>query len=55
MQSGDKRLKRKEMGVPKRNKMRQIQCAERDTGGEEREKGLLTEACGRGGEESATE
>jgi hypothetical protein len=38
MQSGDKRLKGKEMSVPERNKMQQIQCAERDTVGEEREK-----------------
>jgi hypothetical protein len=38
MQSGDKRLKGKEMSVPERNKMQQIQCAERDAEGEEREK-----------------
>jgi hypothetical protein len=38
MQRGDKRLKGKEMSVPDRNKMQQIQYAERDTEGEEREK-----------------
>jgi hypothetical protein len=37
MQSGDKRLKGKEMSVPERNKIQQIQRAERDTEGEERE------------------
>src|SRR5260370_753227 len=38
MQSGDKRLKGKEMSVPDSNNMEQIQCAEGDSGGEEREK-----------------
>src|SRR6266404_5484370 len=38
MQSGDKRLKGKEMSVPDSNNMGQIQCAEGDSGGEEREK-----------------
>src|SRR6266699_5389351 len=38
MKSGDKRLKGKEMTVPDSNKIQQIQCAERDTGGEETEK-----------------
>ena len=38
MQSGDKRLKGKEMTIPDSNKIQQIQCAERDTGGEETEK-----------------
>jgi len=37
MQSGDKGLKGKEMCVPDGNKMGQIQCAERDSGGEQRE------------------
>jgi hypothetical protein len=32
-------LKGKEMGVPDSDRMRQIQCPERDTGGEERGKG----------------
>jgi len=38
MQRGDKRLKGKEMSIPDRNKMQQIQYVERDTEGEEREK-----------------
>src|SRR6267378_5035102 len=38
MQSGDKRLKGKEMSVPDSNNMEQIQCAEGDRGGEEIEK-----------------
>jgi hypothetical protein len=38
MQSGDKRLKGKEMSVPDSNNMEQIQCAEGDSGGEEIEK-----------------
>src|SRR5713226_10433684 len=35
MPSGYKQLKGKEMGVPNRDKLAQIQCLERDTGGEE--------------------
>jgi hypothetical protein len=46
MQSGDKRLKRKEMSVPDSNNMEQIQCAEGDSGGEEREKGSEVELTG---------
>jgi len=38
MQSSDKRLKGKEMSVPDGNKMQQIQCAEGDSVGEEKEK-----------------
>src|ERR1700751_2194408 len=40
MPAGYKRLKRKEMGVPNRGRMPQIQCPERDSGGEERGKGV---------------
>jgi hypothetical protein len=40
MPAGYKRLKRKEMGVQNRGRMPQIQCPERDSGGEERGKGV---------------
>jgi hypothetical protein len=43
MRRSGKKHKGKEMSVPKSNKMTQILWSERDTGGEEREKGVGSE------------